>query len=115
MAIKLSPYKIIESIILEQGLKFEKEFRFSHPRRFRFDYRVIDPNNPALMLAIEYEGGTFTNGAHGRGAHYSSDCTKYNIATCLGWKVLRYTVDIVQQSPRQISKDLRFIKERGRI
>ena len=43
------------------------------------------------MLAIEVEGGIWTNGAHSRGKHYNSDCDKYNNATLMGWSVLRFT------------------------
>ena len=44
----------IETILNAHGLKWTKEQKFHDERKFRFDYAVID-----LMLAIEYEGGTW--------------------------------------------------------
>jgi hypothetical protein len=48
------------------------------------------------MTAIEIEGGTaFGKSRHSRGQGFVNDCTKYNAATRLGWKVYRYTTDMV--------------------
>jgi len=46
---------------------------------------------PSSMIAIEVEGGSWVNGRHTRGAGFEEDCTKYNSATVMGWKVLRVT------------------------
>lgn len=67
------------------------EFRFAPPRRWRFDYAW-----PALMLAAEIEGGTWTGGRHVRGRGYERDCEKYNAAAVLGWRVLRVTTAMVR-------------------
>jgi len=58
-------------------------------RRWRFDYAF-----PEVKVAIELEGGVWSNGAHTRGKHYISDMEKYNSAVELGWVVLRYLPDI---------------------
>lgn len=73
---------------------FLREVQFSPPRRFRFDFTVCLEGGmqAATKLAVEAEGGSWVNGAHGRGAHFQSDCEKYNLATELGWRVLRYTM-----------------------
>jgi len=42
-------------------------------------------------VAIEIEGGIFTNGRHTRGVGYTKDCEKYNWLVMRGWRVLRYT------------------------
>jgi len=68
------------------GIKHEREYKFLHDRRFRFDIAL-----PEIKLAIEFEGGIFANGAHTRGKHYASDAKKYNLATMHDWKLLRYT------------------------
>ena len=68
------------------GLKPEREFRFHPSRRWRFDFSF-----PEQFVAVEVEGGIFVKGAHTRGAHFRSDCEKYNAAVELGWRVLRYT------------------------
>jgi very-short-patch-repair endonuclease len=62
------------------------EHRFHPVRRWRFDYAFVDKK-----LAIEIEGGCFVQGRHTRGAGFSGDMEKYNQATILGWRVLRYT------------------------
>lgn len=67
-------------------LKPEREYCFHPARRWRFDFAFLD-----AKLAVEVEGGIFVKGAHTRGAHFRSDCEKYNAACELGWSVLRYT------------------------
>lgn len=64
----------------------EREYKFHDVRRWRFDFAF-----PELKLAVEVEGGTYTNGRHTRGSGYEKDLEKYNEAAKLGWKVLRYT------------------------
>lgn len=71
--------------------KPDAEFRFHPSRKWRFDYAW-----PALSVAVEVEGGAFVGGRHTRGVGYLKDLEKYNTATVLGWKVLRFT-------PRQIA------------
>ena len=65
----------------------EHQFAGHLGRRWRFDFAFLH-----AMLAIECEGGSFVNGAHGRGQHFQSDCDKYNAAAEIGWTVLRYTM-----------------------
>lgn len=62
------------------------EHKFHPTRRWRFDYAFSD-----TKIAIEIEGGAFTRGRHTRGKGFISDMEKYNQATLLGWKLLRYT------------------------
>lgn len=64
----------------------EREYVFHPTRKWRFDFAFRD-----VKLAVEVEGGIWINGAHNRGAHFSSDCEKYNACCELGWRVLRYT------------------------
>lgn len=66
----------------------EREYRFHPTRKFRFDYAI-----PSKKIAIEQEGGAWTNGRHTRGKGYISDMEKYNLATSMGWRVLRFTPD----------------------
>ncbi len=85
----------------------EFEFRFHETRRWRSDFAW-----PDQMLLAEYEGGVYTKGAHVRGKHFESDCEKYNEATLLGYRVLRFTYDMVrsgmalEQTERALSKNL---------
>jgi very-short-patch-repair endonuclease len=69
-----------------------REYRFVPARMFRFDFAFV-----ADKLAVEIEGGVWTGGRHLRGQGFESDCIKYNWATRLGWRVLRYsTAQVIQ-------------------
>ena len=67
-------------------IQFEREHTFATPRKFRFDFIFNQ------KLAVECEGGSFVGGAHGRPLRFQRDSEKYNLATELGWRVLRYTM-----------------------
>ena len=62
------------------------EHRFDKVRRWRFDYAW-----PAYLVALEVEGGAFTNGRHTRGKGFVSDMEKYSEAAAQGWRLLRVT------------------------
>jgi very-short-patch-repair endonuclease len=79
---------IIARILVLDGYKFEREYKFCPDRKFRADFAI-----PGLKVLIEYEGAVYTQGRHTRGAGYVKDCEKYNIAAMLGWHVLRYTAN----------------------
>ena len=68
------------------GLNPETEYRFHPPRRWRFDFAF-----PDQKIAVECEGGTWTNGRHVRGSGFEADCEKYNTAAIDGWVLLRFT------------------------
>lgn len=67
-----------------------REFKFHLVRKWRFDFAY-----PAHMLAIEVEGGVWSGGRHTRGKGFTEDCAKYNHATLLGWRILRFTPDTI--------------------
>ena len=69
----------------------EREYRFAPGRRFRFDFCW-----PERFLACEVEGGTWVHGRHTTGAGFEKDAEKYNLATILGWRVLRVTGNMVR-------------------
>lgn len=60
------------------------EHRFHPTRRWRFDIAWTEQ-----MVALEVEGGVWTQGRHTRGAGFIKDMEKYNAAHALGWVVLR--------------------------
>jgi very-short-patch-repair endonuclease len=69
------------------GIKgFEREYRFAPPRRWRFDFAW-----PEIRLALEIEGGTWVRGRHNRPGGFAKDLEKYNTATLMGWRLLRFT------------------------
>lgn len=67
-----------------------REYRFCPPRRWRFDLAFVQQK-----LGIEVDGGAFSGGRHTRGQGFSNDLEKFNAATIHGWRVLRFTPDMV--------------------
>jgi very-short-patch-repair endonuclease len=69
------------------------EYRFHPTRKWRFDYAI-----PAKKIAIEYEGQPYriAKGGHNTIKGFQSNCEKYNEATLLGWKVLRFTAKMIE-------------------
>ena len=83
------------------------EYRFHPTRRWRFDFAW-----PDHKLAVEIEGGAWTGGRHTRGSGFVGDCDKYNAATILGWRVLRFTTSHLQDERvviRQIQAILKLV------
>ncbi len=70
---------------------FEREFVFARPRRFRADFAW-----PERMVLVEIEGGVWSGGRHTRGAGFTRDCEKQNLAALLGYRVFRFTGDQVR-------------------
>lgn len=63
-----------------------REYRFDPVRRWRFDYAW-----PDRLVALEQEGGVWTQGRHVRPLGVLKDIEKYNAATLAGWSVFRAT------------------------
>ena len=59
---------------------------------WRWDFAWADATPP---LAVEIQGGIHTQGAHTRGKGYEEDCAKLNAGMLLGWRVLYFTGDMV--------------------
>ncbi len=70
----------------ELGVECVREYRFYKPRQWRFDYAM-----PKYKIALEVEGGVWTQGRHVRPQGFLGDMNKYNTATLLGWRVFRCT------------------------
>ena len=62
------------------------EYQFHPSRRWRFDYAW-----PLHKLALEVEGGLWTQGRHTRGAGALADLEKYSEAAIAGWRVIYAT------------------------
>ncbi|RJO64185.1 MAG: hypothetical protein C4540_04710 [Candidatus Omnitrophota bacterium] len=98
----------LEMIVLNRieraGLPIpRKEYHFHPERKWRFDFAY-----PDKKIAIECEGAVWTRGRHTRGAGFIGDCQKYNAAQLLGWKVLRYSSDMIDE----VGKDLKIFFKR---
>lgn len=70
----------------------EREFTFAKPRRWRFDFAW-----PEQLVAVEIEGGIWSRGRHGRGSGIVGDIEKGNAAVIRGWRLLRFTGDMVKK------------------
>ena len=70
-----------------------REHRFTFGRLWRFDYAWVGPK-----IAIEVEGGAFTQGRHTRGKGFIADMEKYNAAALDGWRVFRFTPQQIQRA-----------------
>jgi very-short-patch-repair endonuclease len=70
------------------GVEVVKEHLFHPLRKWRFDYAIL-----AHKIAVEVEGGAWTQGRHTRPQGFIGDMEKYNQATLLGWRVFRVTPD----------------------
>ena len=86
---KPDPYDLFV-FLCRSYLKTEcvRELRFHPVRRWRFDYAI-----PSHKVAIEVEGGVWTQGRNTRPKGFLGDMEKYNTATALGWRILRVTPD----------------------
>lgn len=90
---KSSLEKRAEFVILANNIEKPKpEHRFHPVRKWRMDFAWV-----SRKIAVELEGGIWVRGAHSRGAHFNSDSEKYNEATIMGWRVLRYTTNTISR------------------
>ena len=89
------------------SLNIYREFRFHPERKWRFDFAVIEHKDLQGEggLAIEIDGGSWIQGRHNTGSGSASDREKFNEATRLKWRVLKFT-------PRQVERGeaLQFIR-----
>ena len=69
----------------------DREFRFCPGRRYRFDFAWTEE-----LIAAECEGGVWTAGRHVRGKGFSDDCEKYAMAAAIGWRVFRFTAEMIE-------------------
>lgn len=67
-----------------------KEYRFHPTRLWRFDYAI-----PSAKIALEVEGGVWSEGRHIRPQGFLGDVDKYNTAAVMGWRLFRTTPDML--------------------
>lgn len=68
-----------------------QEYAFHPERKWRMDFAW-----PENKIAIEVEGGVWTQGRHTRPQGFINDTHKYNQAAILGWTVLRFTEQCIK-------------------
>lgn len=76
----------IEFTLKHYKLNVVSEYKFHPERRWKADWYLPDYNT-----IIEYEGLMAKKARHTTVTGYTKDCEKYNAATLMGIKVLRYT------------------------
>ena len=70
------------------------EYGFHKTRLWRIDFAW-----PDHKLAVELEGGIWTNGGHTRPLGFLEDIEKYNALTEAGWRILRFAQPHVEEQP----------------
>jgi very-short-patch-repair endonuclease len=71
-----------------------RQYRFHPVRRWRFDYA-----SPDHRVAIEIQGGIWTNGRHSRGSGQVQEFEKMNAAAHLGWRVFFLHAGTINDTP----------------
>lgn len=100
----IGKYKLhIISVLERSEFNFKSEFRFDKVRGFRFDWAI-----PEFKIALEYEGIFSETSGHTTLTGYKKDVVKYNLATKLGWRILRYTAD----NYLNIENDLKILTQK---
>lgn len=91
-----------ELVKRETGFTITPEYRFDDKRRWRIDYAIVEKK-----IAIEVEGGAYTNGRHTRPSGFIADMEKYNELTRAGWRLIRVTPDdLLSAKTLNLIKDL---------
>lgn len=87
----IAPEEILYADMRSRGIFPEREQKLIPGDRHRTDFVIRE-----CMLAIEVEGQTWRKGGHTSPYGYLKDVYKYNKITLLGWKLLRFTSDMVR-------------------
>jgi very-short-patch-repair endonuclease len=69
----------------------ERQFRFHPKRKWQIDFCW-----PHRKLAVEIEGGVWSNGRHTRPQGFIKDMEKYNALSIMGYTLLRFTTQQVK-------------------
>lgn len=78
--------------LLYPDIDLHTEYRFTPPRRFRFDFASIDSK-----VAIEINGGNWIRGRHTRASNLSNEYEKLNLATLNGWRVFVLSPEMINE------------------
>ena len=81
------------------GIEVVDEYKFSPDRKFRADIYL-----PHFKTLIEYDGMFSAKSRHLSVTGFSKDTEKLNLATILGFRVLRYTAMTYKQMLNDITK-----------
>jgi very-short-patch-repair endonuclease len=103
---------VLEIHLRELGLEYWREYKFDDDRDWRADFLIYPPEVKRDAVLLEIEGSVWTQGRHTRGSGFLKDMEKYNTATMLGYRVLRFST---QQVERGEAKEFlrKFLTRRG--
>ena len=82
------------------------KYKFHPTRKWELDFAHV-----ASKVALEIDGGEFSNGAHNRGARMANDYEKRNAAIELGWVVFQLTGAMVKNDPLGWAKRIAAVIE----
>lgn len=88
----MSEYRLFERILQSYG-EVTPEYKFHPKRKWKFDYCYTREK-----LAIEIEGGIWIRGRHNSPKGYKKDMDKYNKCEILGYRLLRYSPDLLMRA-----------------
>lgn len=75
---------VFRAWLITQGLPVPApEYRFHPARKWRFDYAWL-----GQKVALEVQGGVFSQGRHTRGASLLQEWIKLNTAAAMGWRII---------------------------
>lgn len=69
----------------------EPQFRFVPGRQHRFDRAW-----PQHKVAVEVQGGVWSDDGHGRKSMVARDCLKLSLAAAFGWRCLPLTREMIE-------------------
>ena len=85
----------------------EKEVLFHPTRKWRFDRAWV-----SRKVAVEIDGGIFTQGRHVRGMGYHEQLNKQNAAMQEFWTVLRFDVLHLRDDPYSMVELIKSVLDR---
>jgi very-short-patch-repair endonuclease len=83
---KAEQYAAFLTQLRQLSIGWTGEHRFHPTRKWRLDFA-----RPDIRLAIEIDGGVWTQGRHSGGQGQIDDMEKGNAAVAEGWQVLHFT------------------------
>jgi very-short-patch-repair endonuclease len=69
---------------------WERDAKLIQGRKWEYDF-----SHCIYKIIVEIEGGIWTGGRHVSGAGFQKDCEKYNAATLRGYRLFRFTPEMV--------------------
>jgi hypothetical protein len=90
-----------------------REYVFATPRKWRFDFAW-----PAEMVAVEIEGGIYSQGRHVRPQGFIKDCEKLNAASFpdkhgRSWCVFRFCAEHVHRGDALVLVEKALKRRKG--